>query len=72
MIFPDISLLDPLDVSSLLPVPALHIQKFDPLYSVDGWLKNIELHGLSSVYLDTVSVNRWAVHGISKCTEGIF
>ena len=41
----------------------MHIQKFDPLYSVDGWLKNIELHGLSSVYLDTVSVNRWADMG---------
>ena len=53
-------------------MPALHIQKFDPLYSVDGWLKNIELHGLSSVYLDTVSVNRWADMGhcvLSLCME---
>jgi len=55
---PGVSVLDPLDVSSLLPVPAFHVEKFDPLYSVDGWLFNISLHGLSSVYLDSVSVTR--------------
>ena len=51
-------MLDPLDVSSLLPVPALHVQRSEPLYSVDAWLFNISLHGLSNVYLDRVSVTR--------------
>ena len=50
--------MDPLDVSSLLPVPALHVQRSEPLYSVDAWLFNISLHGLSDVYLDRVSVTR--------------
>ena len=45
-------------MSRLLPVPALHVEKFDPLYSVDGWLFNISLHGLSKVYLDSVAVTR--------------
>ena len=52
----DVTVLDPLDLSSL--VSPLHLQRTEDFYYIDGWLKDISLHGLSNIHLDTVSVTR--------------
>ena len=52
----DVTVLDPLDLSSL--VSPLHLQRTEDFYYIDGWLKDISLHGLSDIQLDTVSVTR--------------
>ena len=55
----DLPVLDPLELSNVSPWgEVLHLERSEDLYSVDGWLKNISLHGLSNIYLDTVTVTR--------------
>ena len=52
-------MIDPLDISGLSPWgEALHLQKSEDFYDIDGWLKNVTLSGLSDIRLDTVTVTR--------------